>query len=136
MLTNWWIEKVKERVVLDSFRYSSYGPSRFMFLIFLYSFYCNILSFFPINYTTLYKSLEWICCTLSKFFFIWKRRYKFKLKIFTLHLYISGPSKLNGSFFSGVHFIIYSFVKTELEKYSFGSKWNSRTKPYKKSCYL
>jgi hypothetical protein len=50
----------------------------------------------------------------------------------TLHLYISGPSKLNGSFSSGVHFISYSFVSTEFEKYSFGEKWNSKTKPYKK----
>jgi hypothetical protein len=46
----------------------------------------------------------------------------YRLNALTLHLKISGPSKLKGSPSSGVHFISYSLVSTEFEKYSFGEK--------------
>lgn len=41
---------------------------------------------------------------------------------------ISGPSNENGSSASGSDFILYTFVRTELVKYSLGSKWNSNVK--------
>jgi len=52
--------------------------------------------------------------------------------IHTLHLKISGPSKLNGLLLSGTHFISYSLVNTVLVNHSLGEKWNSKAKPYNK----
>lgn len=123
---------MEEWIILNGFNDGSRNLTTVFMLLFLFHlFNCYVFTFFPINFASLvrkkmksYKySSHSICCEHIN--------HTVKTRL-TLHFTISGPSKLNGSVGSGEHFISYSFVKTELEKYSFGEKWNSNTNPCNK----
>lgn len=114
-------KEMEEWYILNSFVHKTHSAFNLMFLFLFNNLYSNILSFIPLNCTTLNKY------SYQNYFTI-KYENIIQIKL-TLHLKISGPSKLNGLVLSGTHFISYSLVKTVLVNHSLGEKWNSKAKP-------
>ena len=55
LITDWRTEEIEKGIILNCFGHGTHRSSRFMLLILLNSFYCNILALLPIDHAALHE---------------------------------------------------------------------------------